>query len=134
MKNRIIFEEACGASRRKLDGDWCGYEYEGQLYLCFQGHEHFDNDEQWDAKYNGPDFFTSLEWGMKLGDVFDRQERRGYEIYLNRLVNRVFPRWKVALNRDDVLDFWFALAHASAADRAEAAVETIDMMRTNVPE
>jgi hypothetical protein len=118
----LVFERLLGARRVRLAGGWCGYEFEGVEYACFVGHGRFGEEAAWSAHYNGPDFAADLAWCHRAEAVADEHGLSGD--FLSALLRRVYPRWEDASSDAEVLDFWWALAHASAADRA-AALATV---------
>jgi hypothetical protein len=116
--NLLILERVMGARRQLLPKDRCGLVLNEAVYDCFGGHDRFDDERVWETCYAGPDFCQDLAWAFAAEAATDAAGMRG--IYLERLLTRVYPNWQNALEADDVLAFWFALAHASAGDRARA--------------
>ncbi|HEY7117578.1 MAG TPA: hypothetical protein VH475_13400, partial [Tepidisphaeraceae bacterium] len=116
--NLLVFEQMMGAQRRRLPGDRCGLAYGTKVYDCFAGHDRFDDQAAWEAGYAGPDFVNDLSWAHLAERVADAIGLRG--VYLERLLPRVYPDWRNVGAGEQVLDFWFCLVHAGAADRARA--------------
>jgi hypothetical protein len=119
----MIFEELLGAGRVRLAGGRCGLLYAGVEYPCFAGHDRFGEEALWTEHYAGPDFCRDPAWAFAAEEGVARDGL--VEPYLEALTTDVYPDYALAEDRADVLDFWFALAHAAPRDRARAAAWAI---------
>jgi hypothetical protein len=119
----VIFEGLFGATRERLADDACGLVSAGGLHGSFSGHDRFNDAKLWAAHYRGPDFCTDL---AQMHAAEDRlAERRWHRAYAVALACAVCPNYRGLTTDQEVLDFWFALAHATAAQRARAAAHVI---------
>jgi hypothetical protein len=116
---RVVFERLMGAARTRLSRNRCGYRFEGRTFVCFEGHEDFDDERRWDRGYKGPDFFTDRDWCHRMeAHVKDLGLVRPY---IMNLLSSVFPRWDKVQSESEVYDLWFSLANASPEQRVLAA-------------
>lgn len=117
--NLIIFEGLYGATREKLADDVCGLMRAGALYGTFKGHGNFTDEELWEDHYQGPDFCGDVARMFEVEEVLAL--RHWQRAYVEMLVSAACPTWQNLRMSDEVLDFWYALAHASSLQRARAA-------------
>jgi hypothetical protein len=121
--NLVIFEELFGATRERLADDVCGLLHAGTMHGSFKGHDRFDDEEVWAEHYQGPDFCGDL---VRMFEVEERLARKSWQrAYAEALALGVCPNYQRLRNTDEVLDFWYALAHASPVQRARAAGRAI---------
>jgi len=121
--NLEIFEQVMGAKRTKLAENMCGLVYEGKAYGCFAGHDGFSDQRKWEADYGGPDFCHDFVWIFAAEAAVARTGLLGR--YVEALVKRVYPRWGSISDNQEIVDFWFTLAHASPLERAKAMSEAL---------
>lgn len=117
--NLAIFEGLFGAIRTRLEDDVCGLVLGDETFGCFCGHGRFDDEELWEEHWCGPDFCGDLT------EMFAAEELLaamcGHGDYAQALAQVVCPNWESPEAKDEVLDFWYALAHALPVRRARAA-------------
>jgi hypothetical protein len=73
--------------------------------------------------YAGPDFCGDANATRAAEETLSIVGRRA--AYIERLLPRVYPAWETVADPGDVLDFWFALAHAPPLQRALAVYESL---------
>jgi hypothetical protein len=121
--NLLIFEELFGATRERLADDVCGLLHAGVMYGSFKGHDRSNDEEMWAEHYQGPNFCGDL---VRMFEVEERLARTGLQhAYAETLALGVCPNYQRLKNVEEVLDFWYALAHASPVQRARAAGRVI---------
>ena len=121
--NLVIFEGLFGAKRQRLANDMCGLVSAGGVHGSFAGHELFYHAELWVMHYRGPDFCKDL---VQMHAAEDRLADKGWHRnYAQTLVQAVCSKYRRLTKDEEVVDFWFAVAHATAAQRARAAAHAI---------
>lgn len=121
--NLAIFEQVMGAKRMKLEQDLCGLVYQGKAYGCFEGHAAFDDQSRWEAQYGGPDFCQDFVWIFAAEAAIAKTGLLGR--YVEALVKRIYPKWNSISDDKEIVDFWYALAHASPLNRTKAMSEAL---------
>jgi hypothetical protein len=118
IRRNIEIFQLLGARRAKLSRNRCGYVHHGTVFICFDGHERFDDPGQWAGHYPGPLYSRNLE-DINLAE--EQLEAVGlHQRFASALVRLVEPRWEQLTSGEEVLEFWFKLTHASAATRFKA--------------
>ena len=124
-RNVLLLERGLGAQRVRLADGWCGWRWGGEggieprTLRCFAGHPRFNEAQAWITHYSGPDFFSALAGSFDLGHA--RMDRGYGHAYVEQLVTRGCPQWERLSEMEEVVAFWFSLAHATPAERAAAA-------------
>jgi hypothetical protein len=122
--NLMIFEALFGATRERLADDVCALVSAGGLHGSFAGHDRFHAEKLWAEHYRGPDFSTDL---AQMHAAEDRLADKGWHrAYAEALACAVCPNYQRLTKSKEVVDFWFALAHATAAQRALTAARVIE--------
>jgi len=121
--NLALFEGLFGAKRARLADDLCGLTQGDALHGSFVGHDHFDDEELWEAHYQGPDFCCDLS---KMYQAEERLAERGWQRrYIEQLMSEARIDYQGPTTREGVLDFWYALVHINPLRRARAAARVI---------
>jgi hypothetical protein len=123
-----LFQVLFDARRARLPGGWCGYVCMGEIYPCFVGHEHFDDQKRWVDHYSGPHFSVSLRdvlWAEhELSELGLRSE------YVRAMLPLVYLGWDRLQREADVMELRFALLHAPAHKRVAAALLLTPQIRS----